>query len=158
MITKISAALDRIADLLEAKGFVKEAYELDKVADILDNDYAQQAEEAVKKLLNRFKIKYHRISSEMRSSKYPNDPWGKTHPSYAAVDIEISPPGALIEDHDDNAENGENYKRLDKLADELNKHNIGQTFSSSGGGSHTLHLTLSLNQREIGKLPQLSPS
>ena len=37
MLTKISSALDAIADRLEKKGLVKEAFELDKIADELDN-------------------------------------------------------------------------------------------------------------------------
>lgn len=36
MITKISSMLDDIADRLEKKGLTSEAYEIDKVADVLD--------------------------------------------------------------------------------------------------------------------------
>ena len=36
MLNKISAKLDTIADSLEAKGFMKEAYEIDKVADMIE--------------------------------------------------------------------------------------------------------------------------
>jgi hypothetical protein len=37
MLNRISSILDAVADSLEAKGFIKEAYEIDKIADILDN-------------------------------------------------------------------------------------------------------------------------
>jgi len=37
MLNKISSMLDAVADSLEYKGLIKEAYEIDKVADILDN-------------------------------------------------------------------------------------------------------------------------
>lgn len=36
MVNKIASMLDAIADSLEAKGFKKEAYEIDKIADVLD--------------------------------------------------------------------------------------------------------------------------
>jgi hypothetical protein len=41
MLNKISSMLDAVADSLEAKGLIKEAYEIDKVADWLDsrNDF-----------------------------------------------------------------------------------------------------------------------
>jgi len=35
MLSKISSMLDAVADSLEKKGLIKEAYEIDKVADIL---------------------------------------------------------------------------------------------------------------------------
>lgn len=37
MMNKITSMLDNIADRVEAKGFLKEAEELDKIADILDS-------------------------------------------------------------------------------------------------------------------------
>jgi hypothetical protein len=42
MLNKISSVLDVIADRLEAKGLIKEAYEVDKIADAIGltaNDY-----------------------------------------------------------------------------------------------------------------------
>ena len=36
MLTKISSMLDAVADSLEAKGLIKEAYEIDKVADAIE--------------------------------------------------------------------------------------------------------------------------
>jgi len=36
MLPKISSILDAIADSLEAKGFIKEAYEIDKIADAIE--------------------------------------------------------------------------------------------------------------------------
>jgi hypothetical protein len=39
MLTKISSALDAIADNLEKKGLVKEAFEIDKVADTVEALY-----------------------------------------------------------------------------------------------------------------------
>lgn len=38
MLTKISSMLDAIADSLENKGLIKEAYEIDKVADEVDKN------------------------------------------------------------------------------------------------------------------------
>ena len=49
MITKISYKLDAIADKLESKGLIKEALEIDKIADEFD-------QEAIKKdMFNRYK-------------------------------------------------------------------------------------------------------
>ena len=36
MLSKISSMLDAVADSLEAKGLIKEAYEIDKIADKLE--------------------------------------------------------------------------------------------------------------------------
>ena len=37
MLSKISSMLDAVADSLEAKGLIKEAYEIDKIADLLED-------------------------------------------------------------------------------------------------------------------------
>jgi len=37
MLTKISSMLDAVADSLEAQGLIKEAYEIDKIADAIDS-------------------------------------------------------------------------------------------------------------------------
>jgi len=41
MIIKISSLLDYIADRLETKGLIKEALDLDRVADAIDSEYAR---------------------------------------------------------------------------------------------------------------------
>jgi hypothetical protein len=48
MIDKLSARLDLIADALEYKGLIKEAFEIDKIADMLDALEAAQIPEGVK--------------------------------------------------------------------------------------------------------------
>jgi len=42
MLSKISSMLDAVADRLEAKGLIKEAYEIDKVADAVDKNAVKE--------------------------------------------------------------------------------------------------------------------
>lgn len=55
MLTKISKMLDNVADKLEAKGLIKEAYEIDKISDQIDADQ---------------EITYGRSPDEIRRDKY----------------------------------------------------------------------------------------
>lgn len=82
MLSKISSMLDVIADSLEAKGLIKEAYEIDKIADIVDasnSDIAfiphtsmtrgfafvpPEALSALKTKSNSDRVEYHNPNSE----------------------------------------------------------------------------------------------
>jgi len=61
MLNKISSMLDAVADSLEKKGFIKEAFEIDKIADELDipvlRSANNDAETVVKKIFKDLKDK-----------------------------------------------------------------------------------------------------
>jgi len=52
MLEKISSMLDAVADSLEKKGLVKEAFEIDKIADMIDisNDIISKLQAAARKM------------------------------------------------------------------------------------------------------------
>jgi hypothetical protein len=71
MTSKLASALDNIANSLEAKGLIKEAYELDKVADLLEehtNPLEQQLDTPVLNLTHQ-NLENNRIPSKLNVLK-----------------------------------------------------------------------------------------
>jgi len=72
MVTKISSRLDSIADNLESMGFIREAFEIDKISDALESQYdkiEKQLEEAYKRHAPQDQID--RLETEL--AKYVNE-------------------------------------------------------------------------------------
>jgi hypothetical protein len=63
-MNKISSLLDSIADRLEAKGYIKEAYEIDKVADVLGQISNILGLTTVPNMMLRDAVKTHLITIE----------------------------------------------------------------------------------------------
>ena len=63
MLSKISSMLDAVADSLEAKGLIKEAFEIDKVADMLDE--TEMTDEQAERHEEMSKGTYKKVKNEM---------------------------------------------------------------------------------------------